>query len=409
MQVGDDFMVFFPMSLAVMAVSILLIYKISNRFGFRMKAQALILCGILAFAVNFVTIALSPFLTWEYYLRIFAFVLISAAFVTAYNSYLLRKGSRQAALAGAENDSAEVLQATAEHEDSALAEPSPDFSKETLPAEEPAQTEEVSSPALEATDKPVEKGASEKTPQPAILQEAQEMPKPEKPAEKGVSEEIPQPAIPEKNAEARPEARVDRKETGTETAQKKNETKKPIAKKISRKKDMVPSEKAAQNLPAVLEKTVAELVQENHARDRKKACAAKVAQIRTLDGLLDYAYMQGESHDFENSVIAYREAFRRYRSDDYAPFITIDLANVYKKQGSYDDAIASYEDAFSLPALANNRSMQAEFQKSVLYLRITRSILARHKKDGMPFDAIPAPILQEIETIFQQRQKKYEL
>jgi colicin import membrane protein len=303
-----------------MAISILLIYKIANFFGLRLKCLSLVLCGILAFLVNFVTIALSPFLTWEHYLRIFGFVLAAAALVTCYNSRLLKKDSLQVSVSKSSAKDVDVA-------GTMLAE------TETTGTSKPADAEDILEPAAAPTVKPAATVAAKPAAAPAPIHHAQA---------------------------------------------------------------------PAQHLPAVISKTIAEIVQEDMENDNLLKLTAAIAKLGSLDAILDYAFSQNERHNHSNAIFAYRRALERYHSDPYAPFITIELANIYKDLGAYDEAIHSYEDAFALPALTADHAMQAEFKKTIVYLDITKTVLIRHHALKTPFDDIPAAILQEVEMAFQK-------
>ena len=110
-------MTFFVITVSIMAVSILLIYKLCRFFGLELKWISLVLCAILAFVVNGVTIMLSPFLTQDHYVRLAALVLVSAALVTLINEYLLKRDRRtELASAGGPAISIEEPEDTPEEE-----------------------------------------------------------------------------------------------------------------------------------------------------------------------------------------------------------------------------------------------------------------------------------------------------
>lgn len=110
-------MTFFVITVSIMAVSILLIYKLCRFFGLELKWISLVLCAILAFVVNGATIMLSPFLTQDHYVRLAALVLVSAALVTLINEYLLKRDHRtELASAGGPAISIEEPEDTPEEE-----------------------------------------------------------------------------------------------------------------------------------------------------------------------------------------------------------------------------------------------------------------------------------------------------
>ena len=128
------------------------------------------------------------------------------------------------------------------------------------------------------------------------------------------------------------------------------------------------------------------------------------AHLGSLDDILDYAYAQKSKGDLNQAVIAYQKALDRYKNDDYAPFIAIDLGNIYKEQAAYTKFIKTYEEALKLPVVMRNLDTRKEFNKTLTYMRIVQSVLIRHRALTMPFSKIPRQYLQEIETEFKALQ-----
>ena len=52
----------------------------------------------------------------------------------------------------------------------------------------------------------------------------------------------------------------------------------------------------------------------------------------TLDDILDKAYNERAKGHVWQAIDLYKKALERYRNDDYAPFVAIDLGNIYKEQ-----------------------------------------------------------------------------
>lgn len=129
-------------------------------------------------------------------------------------------------------------------------------------------------------------------------------------------------------------------------------------------------------------------------------------KIETLDEILDYAYSEKQQGHLWQAISAYKKALEKYSGDEYAPFVAIDLGNIYKEQAFYTKAIKTYEDAMDLPAVRRNASTRAEFQKNLVYLKTVQSVLLRHRALSTPFSKISRAYLQEIETEFQATQLK---
>ncbi|MGP1575134.1 hypothetical protein, partial [Selenomonas sp.] len=103
-------MTFFLLAAAIMAVSILLLHRIAIFFGCPIRYKSLILCAVMAFLVNFVTLNISPFLTPMHYGLILLFVLAASLGVTFYNARLVKTAPRKAA-ADIRGDPANTLDA----------------------------------------------------------------------------------------------------------------------------------------------------------------------------------------------------------------------------------------------------------------------------------------------------------
>ena len=122
----------------------------------------------------------------------------------------------------------------------------------------------------------------------------------------------------------------------------------------------------------------------------------------TLDDILDYAYSEKMNGHLWQAIEAYKKALDKYFDDEYAPFVAIDLGNIYKEQASYSKAISVYEMALSLPAVKRSAEATREFKKNLAYLKIVQSVLLRHKAISTPFGKIPQAHLQEVESEFQK-------
>jgi len=126
--------------------------------------------------------------------------------------------------------------------------------------------------------------------------------------------------------------------------------------------------------------------------------------LDTLDEILDKAYSERERGHVWQAIDLYNIALDRYRADDYAPFVVIDLGNIFKQEALYSRAIKIYEDALSLPAVKRNADIRKEFATNLEYLRLVRDVLLKHGALSTPFAKLPQEILQEIDTEFHKVQ-----
>ena len=131
--------------------------------------------------------------------------------------------------------------------------------------------------------------------------------------------------------------------------------------------------------------------------------AELLPHLGSLDDILDYAYEQRAQGNRRGAILANRKALERYAEDDYAPFIAIELGNLYKEQADYDAAIQVYERSLDIPSVARNDATYQEFAKNLSYLRTVQYILSKHNALDTSFQDIPKEYLEEIEEDFQSR------
>ena len=439
-------MTFFVVTAAVMAVSILLIYKLCLYYGLELKWISLVLCAMMAFGVNGATIILSPFLDQSHYFKLTALVLFAAALVTLFNEYLLKREKRQLATAEGEvltveeediEPKADLLMAAAGDGDQAEAEedlsqrlqeamkanhpaaepaaepaeaqkendgeekdtpePTPELPAEeapaieaaTLPEEPAAASPAIMEPAAEET--PAAEPAAVETPaaEPAPeVQDAMEPEVPEEPASEPVPTPEPEPAQEAAAAKSEPEAKPEPEpaEEGSPAPQpEEGPSPQPLP-------EEVPVPEAA---PAPFSLTLEE----------PDAAEAAVAELATLDEILDFAYANKEK-DVDAAITAYQAAIDRYPEDSYTPFLIIELAGLYKERASYNEAINLYAESLGLPIIADDDAMVQEFSKTLRYLGTVQDILKKHHALATPFSKLTPEIMQEIEAEFANRQAK---
>ncbi len=91
--------------------------------------------------------------------------------------------------------------------------------------------------------------------------------------------------------------------------------------------------------------------------------------LDSMDALLDFAFAQTGAGGYELALLAYSTALEQYRNDDYAPFIIIDMVNLYKSQGRYQEAIDCVHNAMDLPAIQESPAYQQNFQNYLAQLK----------------------------------------
>ena len=254
-----------------MSICIISIYKIARKLGADISLSALVLCGVSALIINFMSIRVNPFLTKTYYYMLGAMIIFAATGTTCYNKYLLYRRSRLA-VHGAPSEDNEITQVTGEHETIVEVAEEPEIMTEAEVTEEPETTAEA-----EVTEEPETTAEAEVTEEPETTAEVQQV------------VEAPLPTLPE--------------------------------------------------------------------------------GLDSMDALLDFAFAQIGAGAYELALLAYSTALEQYRNDDYAPFIIIDMVNLYKSQGRYQEAIDCVHNAMDIPAIQESPAYQQKFQNYLAQLR----------------------------------------
>ena len=345
--------------------------------GMRVPLASLLMCALWAAGINYAMIALVPFLNMSYFYTLGCLLLLAAVTTTAFNSLLLHF-QRKAALSGAE--------APADTAETAAA-----------PAEAPVMASTAENTVAEADS------ISIKEP---VIKEAAPAPPAENLANTGKA--VPEPGI-EAKAETKSETKVeiirlpsDRKIAAPVIA----EVTKPEAK-------AEPAVPKAEAKPKIKAKPAAPKAKAKPVVKAKPAVKTKPAvkpqqpdlmpHLKTLDDLLDFAFLPNSRQDSKQAITAYKAALLRYADDSYAPFVVIELANIYKSQGAYKDALQAYESAFKLKAVASNSSFKDQFADSILYVSILQEVTAGTEYAGKPQDTIPKDIMLQIETLYNNK------
>lgn len=135
--------------------------------------------------------------------------------------------------------------------------------------------------------------------------------------------------------------------------------------------------------------------------------AEKLADLTELNDILDYAYELRNHNDIPSALLAFQKALQHFPTNDYMPFVVIEIGNIHKADGEYQKAIQVYEQALELPILASDETMKKEFMNNIMYLRLLQSILAEHGSQTLKYAAIPQDILQIAEAKFQQWREQH--
>ena len=386
---GDKNMEFLAITAGIIAVCILAIQKIARLFSIELTRQSLVLCGVLAFIVNFCSISMSSYLTTTHFLLLGGLIIIASASATFYNRFLL---SRKKTIPDSFVLPDEYNEANLEDEPTA----EPELKAETEPI---ARAKESPQPASAPIPEPVFSQPIYDKPQEPAFQEPHfdDIPEPEytgitiddiltsEPAEETVET-----AAEDESVSFEASASYEEGPVSLEEAAASNESEQGLF-------------SAEEEKPEDYSGSPEPIKAEEEEQIDWDEIAGAVAFMDTLDEILDYAFEQRNQQHFQAALYAYGQAMVRYENDDYAPFIVIEMINICKQTGAYSDAIASYRRAMELPMVASSPSMLQDFQRNLDYITIVNQVLISHNEKGMPFGMIPAEYMAEIESEFQKK------
>ena len=419
-------MAFFLIVPSVITVSILLVHALAKRLGLRIYYTTLVAAAVLSFMAIFAATLWSPAVGKGFLLRLGLIISAVSLLLTQANRFLIKqqqieeKNFQEEVKAAYEaevnkepppvpvkefsweenpppkyNESVESGNVTlhpVDAPDNSTAQTSSPRSEvqsaeETQPAEETSPSAETSEPVVETVEpvteaKPAEKFPLEKVfePLPEVKHEVVEkppapLPKPE--------DKIPLDEVFEPLHEVEPE-KVEPPAPKPEDKFPLDEVFRPLSTIKLDKLDTLPAEEPT---PA----------NEDESDDEN---------IDTLDDILDKAYNERAKGHVWQTIELYKKALERYRNDEYAPFVAIDLGNIYKEQALYSKAIKIYEEALTLPAVARNRSVKKEFVNNLEYLRIVRDVLLKYQALSVPYGKLSGKLLQEIDDEFRKMQRR---
>lgn len=394
------FVLFFVITAAIMAVSILVIYKLSEVFGCDLSLSSLVICGVAALLINFSVITFTPFLTRSYYYTLGGMIAFAALGTTCYNKYLLYR-RRQPALAGAAMASQELTDEVMEPlAPVAAAEPEIAAVEAVKPA--PLELEPVIEEKKELDNPPLTE-----LPEPiaAIVADLAREDAPEILVEPQADDET------ETEAAAPAEAQDAQGEIEPADILAAQAPVLPIETDAEPEFEDEPA--PAEPIPELMALSAAieaavepEEELEPVAEPMPESFAQQLAAMKTLDHLLDYAFERNSHNRKQQAIWAYEAALERYGDDAYAPFVVIEMVNIHKSLGHYQAAISCLSTAMKLPAVAANPGMQQQFQDNLLYLSTVKQVLAESHQKNLPLNQISKDSMLEIESLYKQSKSR---
>ena len=353
-------MTFFLIVPSVMIISTFLVHAVCNRLGLRIHFITLIMCAFLAIAADLGAIALSDIPNKFYFIKLGGIIAAAAGIVTATNYFLVKRELEE------EAEFSEQVKLAYQKKSEILSDEETDAGETFETKDIQSVEEKVIEPEIKSVEKIEIKPESKVEVEDKIVDKVEITPL--KKVELTKPEKIQSP----EKIEVKPDAKVEVKPLSKIEQPKKTEFPKPAPK--------------VENVPPLNIEVKGD----------------------TLDDILDYAYLEKQQGHTWQAIAAYKKALEKYRNDEYAPFVAIDLGNIYKEQAFYTKAIKTYEDALELPAVKRSATNKAEFRKNLIYLKTVQSVLLRHKALSTPFSKISRAYLLEIESEFQKAQLKFE-
>jgi tetratricopeptide (TPR) repeat protein len=121
-----------------------------------------------------------------------------------------------------------------------------------------------------------------------------------------------------------------------------------------------------------------------------------------LDDLIDLAFVSKESQDYNNAFKIFNKALALYPNSEAAPFLVVEIGNILKNKGNYDEAIKVFSDGRNLSQTRQDEMMGQEFISTIAYLRITKNMLLQNHLGSIPFLEIPTQIMDQIDEEFRE-------
>lgn len=365
-----------------MALSILLIYQLCRLAHIEVKLCSLVLCAFLALAVNAIAIRLSPFLNTGHYIRLGLLVVAAAAIVTLFNEKMLRR--EEEVTANSEKEILEAIKKPLPWEEVAE-EPAKDTAK---PIDKPVAAEKISDDKIEEVKaEPIAEAIAAAEP-PKISEPTAAAPKPpqEKPPA-AIPIEPEQPSEQELERAAAAQLKIIAR--GKENSAAAEKESKAIAKEKTKELaiSLAKEEKKAR---------------EDAIKKQRQEYREQADKLSTLDDILDHIYEVKDKSPLA-AITAYEVAIDRYPTDDYTPFLVIELATIYREQGDYQGAINTYTDALKIPIIAKNETMVLEFKKNISYLKVVLDTLKANHLESVPFAKLSHELKEKIEAEFTRR------
>lgn len=300
-----------------MAICILSIHKFARKLGAELSLSALVLCGVSALIINFMAIRVNPFLTKAYYYILGTMIIFAATGTTCYNKYLLYRRSKLAGQGAVHNANITVETDIV-----------PDIA------------EEMPETASAAETKAMPDATSAKLPEPKLAE---------------VPQEVFDEPTPINKLDETPAMNSDKIAESTPAEELNTIAESTPAKELEAITEPAPVEKF---------ETIAEPEPANTIKP------VLPGGLDSMDALLDFAFDQNAAGNHQMALLAYSTALQQYNTDSYAPFILIEMVNLYKSQEQYQAAIDCIHNYMDIPAIQENPAYQEKFQAYLAEIKL---------------------------------------
>lgn len=132
-----------------------------------------------------------------------------------------------------------------------------------------------------------------------------------------------------------------------------------------------------------------------------------ITAFESLDDLLDYAFIQKDALQLTTALKAFQRALTLCNDRALAPLIIVEIGNIFKACGHYDEAVQLFSEGRKLPYLLENRILNQQFIEMIAFLRIIKNNLLENQVGLVPYDQIPPNLMLKINGEFRNwlRQK----
>jgi hypothetical protein len=127
----------------------------------------------------------------------------------------------------------------------------------------------------------------------------------------------------------------------------------------------------------------------------------------SLDDLLECAFSYKKRGEDSCALDTFKCALELYRDKEVAPFLVIEIADLLKNEGAYDEAITLLTESRNLLGLHEKHGLDQDFINTIAYLRIIKNTLSESHFGYIPLGKIPAEILEKIDDEFREWRKSF--